>query len=53
MAFGFMKTHEDLIELCATCGLYIVQRNYLIGLHKKESANESINFSFSPYCKLK
>lgn len=53
MTFGFIKTREDLIDLCATCGLYMGQKTYLIVLHKKESANENIIFLFSPYCKLK
>lgn len=34
MAFGFVKTREDLIEPCATGGLYTVQRNQLIVLDK-------------------
>lgn len=35
MAFGFIKTHEDLIEPHATGDLYITQRNHLIFLHKR------------------
>jgi len=39
MAFGFINTHEDLTELCATGGLYLIQRNGVTVLQKKRHNN--------------